>query len=105
MREAAAGRWRAEVSPEPEQRDAAGKPGEGAGRQTRQYAMAMELPFLIVGGVLAGGLAGWLLDRWLHTAPWLMLALGSLGFIGGLRDVLRRAGADDDKGSGSQEKK
>jgi ATP synthase protein I len=56
--------------------------------------MAMEMPFLIVGGVLAGGFGGWLLDRWLHTSPWLMIVLGSVGFAAGLRDVLKRAERD-----------
>ena len=52
--------------------------------------MAMELPFVIVAAVAVGGVIGFLLDRWLHTKPYLMLLLGFLGFFGGLRDVLRR---------------
>jgi ATP synthase protein I len=57
---------------------------------SRQFAMAMELPFVIVSAVVVGGLVGFFLDRWLHTKPYLMLLLGFLGFFGGLRDVLRR---------------
>jgi F0F1-type ATP synthase assembly protein I len=68
-----------EPSPEP--------PGAGF---SRQFAMAMELPFIIVSAIIVGGLAGFFLDRWLHTRPFLMLILGFLGFFGGLRDVLRR---------------
>ena len=34
---------------------------------SRQYAMAMELPFLFVIAVLVGGGAGYFVDRWLHT--------------------------------------
>jgi len=56
----------------------------------RQFAMAMELPFILVAGIAVGGLLGFFLDRWLHTKPFLMLVLGFLGFFGGLRDVLRR---------------
>jgi len=52
--------------------------------------MAMELPFILVASVGVGGLVGFFLDRWLYTKPYLMLLLGTLGFIGGLRDVLRR---------------
>ena len=63
---------------------------------SRQFAMAMELPFVLVGAVVVGGLIGYFLDRWLHTKPILMLVLGFLGFFGGLRDVLRRLPADDD---------
>jgi ATP synthase protein I len=64
------------------------------GGSVRQFAMALELPFLIVGAVLAGGFVGWLLDRWLHTSPWLMIALGSVGFAAGLRDLLKRVARD-----------
>jgi ATP synthase protein I len=61
-----------------------------AGGYSRQFAVAMELPFILVGAVGVGGLAGYFLDRWLHTKPFLILILGTLGFIGGLRDMLRR---------------
>jgi ATP synthase protein I len=57
---------------------------------SRQFAMAMELPFVIVAAVVVGGVVGFFLDRWLHTKPYLMLTLGLLGFAGGMRDVLRR---------------
>jgi len=50
----------------------------------------MELPFTLVGAVLLAGAIGFFLDKWLHTKPWLMLALGILGFIGGVREVIRR---------------
>jgi F0F1-type ATP synthase assembly protein I len=57
---------------------------------SRQIATAMELPFMLVAAVALGGLAGFFLDRWLHTKPFLMLIFGTLGFIGGLREMLRR---------------
>jgi F0F1-type ATP synthase assembly protein I len=57
---------------------------------SRQFAMAMELPFILVAAVVLGGLVGYFLDGWLHTKPYLMLVFGFLGFFGGLRDVLRR---------------
>jgi F0F1-type ATP synthase assembly protein I len=63
---------------------------------SRQFALAMELPFILVGTIVVGGLFGFLLDRWFHTKPILMLVLGLLGFFGGLRDVLRRVSASDD---------
>jgi F0F1-type ATP synthase assembly protein I len=50
----------------------------------------MELPFVIVGCVVVGGLIGFFLDRWLHTSPFLMLVLGGLGFFAGIRETLRR---------------
>lgn len=55
-----------------------------------QLAMAMELPFILIGGVLIGGGLGWLLDRWLHTSPAFTLILGILGFGAGIWDILKR---------------
>jgi ATP synthase protein I len=57
---------------------------------SQQFAAAMELPFVMVGTLVVGGLIGFALDRWLHTKPFLMLIFGALGFFGGVRDVLRR---------------
>jgi len=57
---------------------------------SNQFAMATELPFVLVGAVLLGGALGFFLDRWLHTKPFLMLLFGALGFFGGVRDILRR---------------
>jgi ATP synthase protein I len=61
-----------------------------AAGSSRQFAMAMELPFILVAAIVLGGLVGYFLDDWLHTKPYLMLVFGFLGFFGGLRDVLRR---------------
>ena len=66
----------------------------------RQLALAMELPFVMVGGVVIGGVLGWLLDRWLHSGPWLMLLLGLLGFAGGVREILRRISRGEDQDGG-----
>jgi len=53
-------------------------------------ALALELPFTLVGSIVLGGLLGYFLDRWLHTKPWLMLVFGAVGFFAGVREVLRR---------------
>lgn len=55
-------------------------------------ALAMELPFTIVGAVLLGALLGYFLDHWLHTKVVFTLLLGGVGFAAGLREVLRRLG-------------
>jgi F0F1-type ATP synthase assembly protein I len=55
-------------------------------------ALAMELPFTIVGAVLLGALLGFFLDHWLHTKVIFTLLLGGVGFAGGLKEVLRRLG-------------
>jgi ATP synthase protein I len=76
-----------------EKNDAGLSPAEEkAAGFSRQFAMAMELPFVIVASVAVGGVLGFFLDRCLHTKPYLMLVLGFLGFFGGLREVLRRVG-------------
>lgn len=57
---------------------------------SNQTALAMELPFTLAGAVFFGGLLGYLLDRWLHTTPWLMFVFGAVGFFAGVREVIRR---------------
>ena len=68
---------------------------------TQQFAIAMELPFVMVSAIVIGGLIGYFLDRWLHTKPILMLLFGALGFYAGVRDVLRRLPGNDDGPKGS----
>jgi ATP synthase protein I len=62
----------------------------------RQFALALELPFVMVSAIVVGGLFGYLLDRWLHTKPVLMLIFGGVGFYAGVRDVLRRLARSSD---------
>jgi len=62
---------------------------------SRQFAIAMELPFVLVSAIVVGGGAGYLLDRWLHTRPIGMIILGGLGFYAGVRDILRRLSKSD----------
>jgi len=66
------------------------EPGSRNRSLLRQLSMAMELPFVMVGGILIGGGLGYLLDRWLRTAPALTLLGGAFGFGVALRDILRR---------------
>jgi F0F1-type ATP synthase assembly protein I len=66
-----------------------------AKKYSSQAALAMELPFTIVGAVLLGGVLGYFLDHWLHTKLIFTLVLGALGFAGGLKEVLRRLAQSD----------
>ena len=59
-------------------------------RVANDSAIAMELPFTFAGAILLAGGAGFLLDRWLHTKPIFTLVLGAIGFIAGIREVIRR---------------
>ncbi len=70
----------------------------------RQLVLAIELPFVLVGGVVIGGGIGWLLDRWLNSAPWMVLLFGLLGFGGGMREVLRRLSASGNSNGSSGNK-
>ena len=60
-----------------------------------QFASALELPIVMVSAILVGGFFGYLIDKWLHTKPIVMLILGCLGFYVGVRDVLRRVSQGD----------
>jgi F0F1-type ATP synthase assembly protein I len=67
-----------------------------------QLAIAMELPFTLVGAIVFGGALGYFLDRWLHTRVIFTLVLGGLGFFAGVREVVRRlpgSGTGKDNGS------
>ena len=68
---------------------------EGNSRAGRMIASQL------VGGPLGGAAVGWVVDRWLGTAPWVMLGLIFVGFAGGLINVFRisgTAGANRPKG-------
>src|SRR6202041_3213743 len=64
-------------------------PGKPSGGTMRQLALATELPFLVAGGALVGGLIGYFLDHWLHTKPYLWFVTGGLGFFGAVAELFR----------------
>lgn len=43
----------------------------------------------LIAGPLGGALLGWLLDRWLGTSPWLLLALLILGFAAAIWNIVK----------------
>jgi len=62
--------------------------------------MAMELPFIpLLAVVIAGGL-GYLLDTRLHTSPLFTIVLGLLGFVAGIREILRRLSKEEKRNGG-----
>jgi F0F1-type ATP synthase assembly protein I len=69
---------------------------------SRQFAVALELPFVLVSAIVVGGFLGYLLDGWLNTSPAFMLIIGGLGFYAGVRDVLRRLAKETKIGNGKK---
>ncbi|MGA0532295.1 AtpZ/AtpI family protein [Hansschlegelia sp. KR7-227] len=55
-------------------------------------ARAVRLSSEFVGGVVAGGIVGWLFDRVLGTTPWGLIVFLLLGFVAGTLNVMRSAG-------------
>lgn len=71
------------------------EPSNGPGSFARQLALALELPFVMIGGVVIGGGIGYLIDHWAHTSPLFTLVGGFLGFGGGIWNILRRLLRED----------
>lgn len=46
-----------------------------------------------MGAVLLGGLAGWAIDKWLHTSPFGLITMLVLGFVVGIWNIYRMAAA------------
>lgn len=69
--------------------------GSGPRRTSDPSAIArgFRLSTELVGGVVVGGMLGWLLDRWLGTTPWGLVVLVMLGFAAGVLNVMCAAGA------------
>jgi len=52
---------------------------------------ALRLGSEFIAAILVGAGAGYLLDQWLKTTPWLMLAMLLIGFAAGVLNVVRSA--------------
>ncbi len=57
----------------------------------------------LVGCPLGGGIVGWLLDRWFHTGPWLLLVMLFLGFAVGVWNVIRISNEASRRARGEQD--
>ena len=55
----------------------------------RKSGMAYASAFSLFASVVSGLIAGWLLDRWLGTAPWLLVAGIVLGAAAGFYELIR----------------
>ena len=77
-----------------------GRP-DAARSQQLVRSVGQRLLYDLVGLPFGGGLIGWLLDRWLGTAPWIMLAMLFLGFGLAVRNVMRISKTGSDRPEGS----
>lgn len=66
-------------------------PSGDARARSEAFARAFRFVAELVVGVGVGGFIGWVLDRWLGTAPWLLVLFVALGFAAGLMNVIRAA--------------
>ncbi|MBZ4420774.1 AtpZ/AtpI family protein [Myxococcus sp. RHSTA-1-4] len=81
---------------EKEPREPGGSDGSELGPAARQMRAAepyISAVWKLVGGAVVGVLGGYWLDKWLGTAPWLLVGLSlagiSVGFYGFLREMAR----------------
>lgn len=66
----------------------AGRPGQGGYWSARfKGLLQVGAGNMFASSIIAGLLLGYLLDRWLETAPIFMLILGALGFVAGMRNA------------------
>ncbi len=71
-----------------EQRRAARLKGR---RKASPYGFGLRLMSDLVVAMVAGFLAGWGLDAWLGTGPWMVLVLTPMGMAAGILNVIRAA--------------
>lgn len=72
-----------------------GRGDMGGGSDQSKWALAMTVGTVIAANVVAGIVAGYWLDRWLGTRPWLLIAgvaLGTVGAFLGLYRIVSRLG-------------
>jgi ATP synthase protein I len=54
-----------------------------------KLALAFSVGTVVVSNIIGGVVVGYLLDRWLKTAPWLLLAGIVLGTVGAFASLFR----------------
>jgi ATP synthase protein I len=70
--------------------------GNGAARASAM-ALGFRLSSELIAGVVVGALIGWGIDHLLSTKPWGLIVMVLLGFTAGVVNVVRSAGAAQDR--------
>jgi ATP synthase protein I len=70
-------------------REGTGKPSDAGGDPRSGLSLALRIGVELVAALIVGAGIGLLLDRWLGTAPWLMVVFFILGAAAGFFNVLR----------------
>ena len=70
----------------------AAEPGESDRRWVRQLGTLSGVGLTLVISTVLGFWGGYVLDRWLGSAPWLMLVGLLLGIVSGFVNLFRAAG-------------
>jgi ATP synthase protein I len=70
-------------------KDDDGGSGRGPAMPTSAMGMALRLGVELVTGLVVGGGVGWLLDRWWHTGPAMLILFFFLGAAAGIVNVFR----------------
>lgn len=71
------------------QRHSRSKPSDAS--QGQAMARGLKISAELIGGVVAGGGLGWLLDKGLGTFPWLFIVFFLLGSAAGMMNIVRQA--------------
>lgn len=66
-----------------------GQPSQAANQKQSGYGMAFVIAADLVGGLIGGAGLGWLIDRWLGSAPMGLIAFFFLGAAAGMWNVYR----------------
>jgi len=77
-----------------------GQSGDGAARASAM-AIGLRLSSELVAGVVVGAVIGWGFDRLLSTSPFGFIVFLLLGFVAGVVNVVRTAGAGQNRRGGS----
>ena len=63
--------------------------GAGKADASESYNLGNRVLAELLGGMIGGGLIGWVLDRLLGTSPWFLLGLLFLGIGAAFRNIIR----------------